>query len=176
MATKQATTTQVNFEDMSIDELEQWEKEQAEIQEQQRKVKLAKIQASKQEAFDSLLEVVKKYHLNGTDIINSLLANRKISFKEVQEVEPIYLINAKVQKKNRKTGVMEEGDFKFYEGKVILADAEQARFVCANGVDAFKANLTEKGKEYLANEDTKQIIVKFYNEYKPAQAQKWDGQ
>lgn len=167
MATKQAMT----LEQVQAQKAE-FEKKLQELAQQETSI----IEESKAEAFDSLLAVVNKYRLNGSDIVKTLLTNRKISFKEVQAVEPIYLVKAKVQKKNRKTGVMEEGDFFYYEGKVILADAEQARSVCANGIDAFKNNLTENGKKYLAEESTKNIIVDFYNEYKPANANKWDGQ
>lgn len=168
MATKQAPLT-----------LEQVQQQKAELAKQlellaQQETTI--IEESKAEAFDALLEVVNKYRLNGGDIVKTLLVNRKIGYKEVQAVEPVYLISAKVQKKNRKTQAMEEGDFFYYEGKVILADAEQARFVCANGIDTFKNALTENGKKYLAEDNTKKIIIDFYNEYKPAQAQKWDGQ
>lgn len=167
MATKQALT----LEQIQQQKAE-FEKKLLELAQQETSI----IEESKAEAYTSLIEVVNKYRLNGVDVINTLLSHRKISFKEVQEVKPIYLVSGKVQKKNRKTGTMEQGDFMYYEGKVILADAEQARAICSNGVEAFKATLTEKGKEYLAKDETKQIIIKFYNEYKPAQAQAWNGQ
>lgn len=165
MATKQIKTLeQVQAEkDLLLKQLEALNQDETNI-----------IEESKTEAFNALFDVVNKYRLKGADVVNALLVNRKMSFKDIQKVEPVYLINTKVQKKARKTGLMVESDFFYYEGKVILADAEQARAVCANGLDAFKAILTEKGKTYLADDKTKSILVKFYNDYKPPQAQKME--
>ncbi len=124
------------------------------------------------------LEVVKKYRLNGSDIVKTLLTNRKISFKEVSEITPIVLVKMAVtkDKKGSTTGEKVEGFFEYFEGKRIISDQAQAKATCLNGVDSFKNYLTETGKEYLANAETKSIIVDFYNEYKAPNAQKWDGQ
>lgn len=177
MAIKQTAVQEYDFENMSLEEIEILEKQEQEKQVRIQQAKIAKIQASKKEAFDALLSVVSKFHLNGTDIINALLTNRKIKYKEIGEIKPIYLINSKVMKNKRgsTTGEKEQSDFLFYESKVILADAQQAKDICSSGVDSFKATLTEQGKMYLTQNETKNILIKFYNEYKPEQAQKWDG-
>ena len=169
MATKQALT----LEQIQQQKAE-FEKKLLELAQQETSI----IEESKAEAYTSLIEVVNKYRLNGIDVINTLLSNRKISFKEVGEVKPIILIHADVkkQKRNAEKGIMEDGTFDYYEGKVILADAQQSEQICANGVESFKATLTEKGKEYLANEETKSILVDFYNKYKSKGAKDWNGQ
>lgn len=169
MATKQAMT------------LEQVQAQKAELAKQLEllaKQETTIIEESKAEAFDALLEVVKKYRLNGSDIVKTLLTNRKISFKEVSEITPIVLVKMAVtkDKKGSTTGEKVEGFFEYFEGKRIISDQAQAKATCLNGVDSFKNYLTETGKEYLANAETKSIIVDFYNEYKAPNAQKWDGQ
>ena len=169
MATKQAKTLeQVQAEkEQLIKQLEELSKAEVNI-----------IEESKAEAYESLLSVVAKYHLNGADVVNTLLNARKVAFKEIQEIKPIYLIKATVTKNKRgsTTGEKEQAEFFYYEGKVILADADQARQVCANGIDAFKKVLTENGNKYLTSDETKNILVNFYNEYKPSNVAKWDGQ
>ena len=173
MATKQATQ-EIDFNNLSLEEIEALEKEEEQRAEKLRLAKISKIQASKQEAFNELEKVVNKYHLNGIDVINHLLNNRKIDFKAIQEIKPVYLVKFPIQKENRKTKAMENKSFDFYEGKRILADMEFAKSACLS-LESFKASITEIGKQYLANDETKNIIIDFYNEYKPAQAQKWDG-
>ncbi|HDR9191935.1 TPA: hypothetical protein QDB51_006105 [Burkholderia vietnamiensis] len=171
MATKQA---EINFADMSIEEMEAWQKQQQEMFAKFQQAQNKKIAESKQEAFDELAKVVDKYRLNVSDILNSLLKARKINYKDIGSVEPIYLIKANVQKPKRgQEGVFEEGEFLYYEGKVILADKKQAEQVCANGVDEFKKTLTEAGNEYLNNETTKKVITDFYNAHKPEKASEW---
>ncbi|WP_298938141.1 hypothetical protein [Ralstonia pickettii] len=172
MATKQA---EINFEDMSLDELEQWKKQREEEDLKFKQAQSKKIADSKKEAFDELGKVVDKYRLNVSDILNSLLNARKIDFGDIAKVKPIYLIKAKVnkQKRNAPEGEMEESEFLFFEGKTILADKKQAEQVCSNGVDEFKKVLTDAGKQYLESEETKHIILDFYNEHKPAKANEW---
>ncbi|EEP4059737.1 hypothetical protein HB456_004603, partial [Salmonella enterica subsp. enterica serovar Bareilly] len=150
-------------------------------QEKQKKIqqaKLAKIQASKQEAFDSLIAVVNKYHLSGVDVINALMNNGKMVFKDLKEIKTIPLIEKKVQKKKKgtTTGETVESTFQYFEGKNLVADKGHAEDICSQGVDSFKATLTDAGKNYLADENKKKIIIDFYNTYKPSNVAKWDGQ
>ncbi|MDG9878084.1 hypothetical protein N7577_07505 [Enterobacter roggenkampii] len=178
MATKQATTTEqeIDFENMSLDELEAFEKAEQEKQKKIQQAKIAKIQASKQEAFDSLIQVVNKYHLTGVDVISTLLNNGKIDFKDLSKIEPVKLLTKQVQKKKKGSDEMVNAEFNFFEGKTIISDKAQAELVCSTGVDSFKATLTEAGKTYLADENKKHVLIDFYNTYKPATATKWDGQ
>ncbi|WP_316685586.1 hypothetical protein [Ralstonia mannitolilytica] len=172
MATK---SNEVDFATMSIDELANWKKQQEDLFAKFQEAESKKIAESKKEAFDELEKVVSKYRLGATDILNSLLKARKIDFGDIAKVKPIYLIKAKVnkQKRNAPEGEMEESEFLFFEGKTILADKKQAEQVCSNGVDEFKKVLTDAGKQYLESEETKHIILDFYNEHKPAKANEW---
>ena len=103
MATKQATTEQneIDFDSMSLEEIEALEKAEQEKQKKIQQAKIAKIQASKQEAFDSLIQVVNKYHLTGVDVISTLLNNGKIDFKDLSKIEPVKLLTKQVQKKKK---------------------------------------------------------------------------
>lgn len=177
MATKDQTqeNQEVDYSQLSLDDFEALEKAEEIKRQKIAAAKAAKLNASKQEAFDALLNVVNKYKLSGEDVINTLLAKRKMKFKEVQEIKPLYLVDATVTKEGRNGAAASEGHFYFYEGKVILADKAYAEKVCSSGIDAFKAVLTEAGKQYLANDDLKNIVINFYNTYKPATATKWDG-
>ncbi|HEX8980262.1 MAG TPA: hypothetical protein VF811_11190 [Parasulfuritortus sp.] len=166
---------ELNFSEMSLDEMEAWEKAEKERQEAFLKAKQDKIQASKQEAFDSLLAVVNKYKLSGADVLKTLIENRKLKFKDIQDTKPIYLVSAKVQKKKKGSDTeMVESDFYYFEGKTILADAKQAQEVCKT-IDKFKSCLTEAGKAYLANPDLKHIVVDFYNGYRAKGNPIWNG-
>jgi hypothetical protein len=173
MATKQA---QINFDDIDVSVLDETQQQDLEKQliELTKKIdadKKAKKELAKKDVYDNLLKVASL--LDGKEIINFLLKYRKIEFKTVQEIKPIYLIDCKVSKKKRNSTESEQKDFKFYENKVILADTAQAEQICANGVDEFKKTFTQAGNEYFNNVDTSYILVNFYNEHKPANVPNW---
>lgn len=154
---------ELDFEQMSIEEVTAWENEQTANLQKAKAAKILKLKAARQEGVNELINIVKKYQFDGTEFVNALFENRLFTYAEINGVDPMYLLDFPITKtKDNKTV---ESNFYFFEGKTIISDQIHAKAVTALPFEQFTGYLTEIGKQWLADAEKRKVIINFYNTY-----------